>query len=101
MFAYRKNYRILPLRSVICPQTTYKFTVPQPIRIKKFFPVCDYEKHLIDCSLVGPKILVFGSHSSANLQLILDCFIPNFKFKYENSENIKADGVNTVVLSVY
>ena len=40
-------------------------------------------------SLTGPKILVFGSHSTANFQPILNCFIPNFKLKYEDSENIK------------
>ena len=48
-------------------------------------------------SLAGPEILAFGSHSSANFQPILDCFIPNFKLKYEDSENIKPDLVNTVV----
>ena len=36
----------------------------------------------------GPKILAFGSHCLANFQPILDCFIPNFKLKYEDSENI-------------
>ena len=33
----------------------------------------------------------------SNFQPILDCFIPNFKLKYEDSENIKADRVSTVV----
>ena len=33
-------------------------------------------------------------------QLILDCFIPKLKLMYEDSESIKADRVNTVVLSL-
>ena len=41
--------------------------------------------------------LAFGSHCSANFQSILDCFIPNFKLKHEDSENIKADRASTVV----
>ena len=49
--------------------------------------------------LVIPEILVFVSHCSANFQPILDCFMPNFKLKYEDSENIKAGRVNTVVLT--
>ena len=43
------------------------------------------------------EILIFISHCSANFQPILDRFIPNFKLKYGNSENIKAHCVNTVV----
>ena len=48
-------------------------------------------------SSAGAEILAFVSHCSVNFQPILDCFIPNFKLKYENSENIKADRVNTFV----
>ena len=47
-------------------------------------------------SVHQPKILAFGSHCSANFQPILDCFIPNVKLKYGDSENIKADRVSTV-----
>ena len=36
-----------------------------------------------------------------NFQPILDCFIPNFKWKYENLENTKADRVNTVVFNLH
>ena len=46
---------------------------------------------------MGSDILAFCSHCSGNFQSILDYFTPNFKFKYENAENIKADPVNTVV----
>ena len=52
---------------------------------------------MVVCSSSGPKILAFGSHCSANFQPILDCFIPNFKLTYEDSENIKADRVSTGV----
>ena len=49
---------------------------------------------------MGSEILDFGSHYSANFQPILDCFIPKFKLKYDNLENIKTDCVNTVGLWV-
>ena len=62
---------------------------------------CIFQKNLVVCSSVGPKILAFGSHCSANFQPILDCFIPNFKLKYEDSENIKADRVSTVVFNLH
>ena len=48
-----------------------------------------------------PKILAFGSYSSAKFQPILDCFIPTFKLKNGDSENIKADCVNTVVFNLH
>ena len=34
-----------------------------------------------------------------NCQPILDCFIPIFNLKYEDSENIKMDRVNTVLFN--
>ena len=49
-------------------------------------------------SSAGPQILDFVSHCSANFQPILDCSIPNLK--YEDSENVKADRVNTVVFNL-
>ena len=51
-------------------------------------------------SSAGPETLAFVSDCYANFQRILGCFIPNFKSKYEDSENIKEDGVNTLVLSL-
>ena len=60
-----------------------------------------FSKNLVVCSSTGPKILDFGSHCSANFEAILDCFIPNFKLKYEDSENIKADGVGTVIFNLH
>ena len=39
----------------------------------------------------GPDVLAFGSHCLAKFQPILNCFIPKFKLKYEDSENIKTD----------
>ena len=56
----------------------------------------NFSKKLGRLSSVGPEIVAFGSHRLANIQPILDCFIPNFKLKYEDSENIKIYHVNTV-----
>ena len=52
-------------------------------------------------SSAGAEIQALVSHCSANFQPILDCFIPNFKLKYEDSENIKVDCVNTVVFNLH
>ena len=60
-----------------------------------------FSKKLVVCSSVGPKILAFGSHCSANVPPILDCFTPNFKLTYEDSDNIKADCVSTVVFNLH
>ena len=46
------------------------------------------------------NILAFVGHFSANFKPILDCLIPNTKLKYEDSENINADCVNTVVFNL-
>ena len=50
---------------------------------------CIFQKKNGRLSLLGPKILAFSGHSMANFQSILDCFIPNFKLKHEDLENIK------------
>ena len=50
---------------------------------------------------MGSEILALGSQCSANFQLILDCFIPTFKLKYDDLENIKTDRVNTVVFNLH
>ena len=47
------------------------------------------------------QILAFSSHSLTNFQPILDYFIPNFKFKYENWDNIKRYRVHTVIFSLH
>ena len=60
-----------------------------------------FSNNLVVCSSAGPKILAFGSHYSANFQPILDCFISHFKLTYEDSENIKADHVSTVVCNLH
>ena len=46
-------------------------------------------------SSTSSEMLDFGSHCSTNFQPILDCFIPKFKLKYDDSENIKPGRVNT------
>ena len=58
-----------------------------------------FTKELGRLSSAGPEILVFVSHCSANFQPIFDCFIPNLNLKYEDSENIKADCIQS--LSTY
>ena len=50
---------------------------------------------------MAPEILAFSSHCSATFQPILDCFIPNLKLKYKDSEDIKADRVNTVISDLH
>ena len=52
-------------------------------------------------SSAGPEILAFGSHCSAKFLPILECFTPNFKLKYEDSENIKTDRLNAVVFNLH
>ena len=66
-----------------------------------FFKSVHFSENLVVCSSAGLKILTFSSHYSANFQTILDCFIPNFKLKYEDPENIKANSVSTVVLNLH
>ena len=50
---------------------------------------------------MGPKILAFVSHCLANFHPILDCFLLNFMLKYENSENVKVDRVDTVAFNLH
>ena len=52
-------------------------------------------------SSTASEILTFGRHCSANFEPILNCFIPKFKLEYDDSENIKTDGVNTVVFNLH
>ena len=52
-------------------------------------------------SSTGSEILAFSSQSSANFRLILDYFIPKFKLKYEDLENIKRGHVNAVVFNLH
>ena len=61
------------------------------------FKLVHFSKKLGRLSSVGPEILAFVSHCSANFKPIMDCFIPNFKLKYEDPDNRKADHVNTVI----
>ena len=60
-----------------------------------------FSKNLVVHSSAGPKMLAFGSHCSRNFQSILDCFITNFKLKYKDSENIKADRVSRVIFNLH
>ena len=53
-------------------------------------------KNLGDLSSAGPEILAFGSHCLAKFQPISNCCIPNFNLKYEDSDDMKTDRVDTV-----
>ena len=61
----------------------------------------DFLKKSVGLSTAGPDISALGSHCLANFQPSLDCFIPNFKLKYENLENIKTDVANTVIFNFH
>ena len=61
---------------------------------------CIFRKKSGCQSSVSPEILAFGSHCSVNFRSILDCFKPDFKLKYDNSENTKTDLVNTVTFNL-
>ena len=65
------------------------------------FELVHFSKKSGRLSLAGPEILAFANHCSANLQPILNFFIPNFKLKHEDSENVKADCVNTVIFNLH
>ena len=62
---------------------------------------CIFRKIWLSVHQPVPKILAFGGHCSANFQPMLDCFIPNFKLTYEDSQNIKADRVSTVLFNLH
>ena len=62
---------------------------------------CTFRKKTGRLSSAGPKILPFGSHSMANFQSILNCFIPNFKLKHKDFENIETDRVSAVVFNLH
>ena len=58
---------------------------------------CSFEK--IGSAVISGSWNLSFSHCSANFQPIWDCFIPNYKLKNDDSENVKADIVNTVVFN--
>ena len=64
-------------------------------------PLLVFRKKSSRLSAAGPEILALSSHLSMNFQPILNCLIPNFKLKYENSENVKRDHVNTVAFNLH
>ena len=64
------------------------------------FELVHFSKKSDRRSSVGPEILTFVSHCSANIQPTLDCFITNFKLKYEDLKYLKADCVNTVIFNL-
>ena len=65
------------------------------------FKLVHFSKKVGCSSSASPGILAFVSHCSANFQLILDCVIPKFKLKYQDSENTTADSLNRVVFNLH
>ena len=55
------------------------------------FKSVHFSKKLGCLSSAAIEILAFSSHCSVKFQPILDCFMPYFKLKHEDSENIKTD----------
>ena len=78
----------------LIPQTR-KLVCPKKV------PLFDLMCRVVSQSSAGLENLDFVSHCLANVQPILDCFIPSFKLKYGDSENTKADRVNTVVFNLH
>ena len=64
------------------------------------FKLVHFSKKSGRMSSADHESLAFVSHYSVNFQPILDCFIPNFKLKYKDLENLKADRLNTVVFFI-
>ena len=60
---------------------------------------CIFRKKSGRLTSAVPKILAIGSYFSENFLPSLDCF--NSQLKYENSENLKADYVNTFVFNLH
>ena len=75
----------------------------QQTLIKQYgcFNLVHFSEKSCPLSTANPKILAFVTYCSANFQQISDFFMPNFKLMYEDSENIKADQVNTVVFNLH
>ena len=65
------------------------------------FKLVHFSKTLGCLSSVAPKTLAFSSHALTNFQPILDCFVQNFKLKYEDSENIEADLVHEALFNLH
>ena len=68
--------------------------------ILNLFKLVHFSKKLGRLSSAGAEIQAYVSHCSAIFQSTLDCFIPNFKLKYEDSKNIKSDRINTVIFNL-
>ena len=62
---------------------------------------CIFFENIFCLSSGGSEILAFVSNCSANFQLILDSFIPDFKLKYVGSGHIEIDRVHTVIFNLH
>ena len=62
---------------------------------------CMFRKNRVDCHQRVLKFKLWLAIPWRTFNRFLDCFIPNLKLKYEDSENIKACLVNTVVFNLH
>ena len=89
------------LDDIIVLVSTKKFDFLVFHLIQAFGKTLYFFKKLGRLSPGGSEVLAFGSHFSAKFQSHLDCFIPSFKLKCEDSENIKTDCVDTVLFNLH
>ena len=62
---------------------------------------CIFRKNEVGCHQQVLKFKLGLAIARRTFKPILDCFIPNFKLKHGDSENIKADRVSTVVFNLH
>ena len=101
---YSKRLPLLPnYIKQLCPFQIHEIFMLQRTLVKQYccLKLVHFSKKSGRLSLVGPEILTFGSHYSVNFHPILDYFLSNFKLKYEYSENIKANHVNTAIFNLH
>ena len=64
--------------------THFPIIFAENISFHRHFKLIHFSEKSGRLSSTGSEILAFGSHYSANIQPILDCFIPKFKLKYDD-----------------
>ena len=60
-----------------------------------------FSKKSCRLSAAGSEIVAFGSHWLTSFRPILNCFVPNVKLKYEDSEDIETNREITVVFNLH
>ena len=92
-FGAAKGFFTFQLSKQLCLFQIHEILTLQLTLIKQygFFKSVHFPKKLGCPSSAGPEILAFSSHMLGEYSTNLDCFVPNVKLKYEDSENIKSD----------